>query len=84
MGRTVPTYRMILEHVIKKWDNFRRALRRDDREAFDKMMNKARMHSSASVYNIQVDPTESMFMSILLEQEKDLDKLKIQVGEKEE
>ena len=84
MGRTVPTYRMILEHVIKKGDNFRRALRRDDREAFDKMMNKARMHSSASVYNIQVDPTESMFMSILLEQEKDLDKLKIQVGEKEE
>ncbi|MCW4026168.1 MAG: hypothetical protein NWE76_01630, partial [Candidatus Bathyarchaeota archaeon] len=78
------TYRMILEHVIRKWDNFRRALRRDDREAFDKMMNKARMHSSASVYNIQVDPTESMFMSILLEQEKDLDRLKDRVGEKEE
>lgn len=84
MGRTVPTYRVILEHVIRKWDNFRRALRRDDREAFDKMMNKARMHSSASVYNIQVDPTESMFMSILLEQEKELDRLKDHVREVKE
>ncbi len=72
---------MILEHAIKKWDNFRRALRRGDRESFDEMMNKARMHSSASSFNIQIDPTESMFMSILLEQEKEIDKLKGKVHE---
>ncbi len=84
MGRTVPTYRMILEHAIKKWDNFRRALRRGDRESFDKMMNKARMHSSASIFNIQIDPTESMFMSILLDQEKELDKLKGKVQDAKE
>jgi len=76
MGRTVPTYRMILEQVIKRWDNFRRALRKGDREIFDKIMNKARMHSSASVFNIQIDPTESMFMSIILEQEKEIESLK--------
>ncbi len=81
MGRTVPTYRMVLEHVVKKWDNFRRALRRNDREAFDNMMNKARMHSSASIFNIQIDPTESMFMSILLEQEKEIGELKGKVQE---
>ncbi len=81
MGRTVPTYRVVLEHVVKKWDNFRRALRRGDRESFDEMMNKARMHSSASTFNIQIDPTESMFMSILLEQEKEIDKLKCKVQE---
>ncbi len=84
MGRTVPTYRMVLEHVVKKWDNFRRALRRGDRESFDEMMNKARMHSSASTFNIQIDPTESMFMSILLEQEKEIDKLKGKVQEAKE
>ena len=76
MGRTVPTYRMILEHVIKRWGGFRRALRREDREAFDRMMNRSRMHSSASCFNIQLDPTESLFMSILLEHEKDIDELK--------
>ncbi|UCG68204.1 MAG: hypothetical protein JSV09_10300 [Thermoplasmata archaeon] len=80
MGRTVPTYRMVLEQVIKRWDNFRRALRRGDREAFDRMMNKARMHSSASLFNVHMDPTESMFMSIILEQEKEIARLK---GKKE-
>ena len=84
MGRTVPTYRMVLESVIKKWDNFRRALRKNDRKAFDKMMNKARMHSSASIFNIHIDPAESMFMSILLEQEKEIDELKDEVFEAKE
>jgi hypothetical protein len=76
MGRTVPTYRMLLEQVIKRWDNYKRALRKGDREAFDRIMNKARMHSSASLFNIHIDPTESMFMSIMLEQEKEIDRLK--------
>lgn len=81
MGRTVPTYRMFLEKVIKRWDAFRRALRRDDRGAFDSMMNKARMHASAAVFNVQLDPSESMFMSILLEQEKEIAELKDKVRE---
>lgn len=75
---------MILEQVIKRWDNFRRALRKGDREIFDRIMNKARMHSSASVFNIQIDPTESMFMSIILEQEKEIENLKGKVGEVKE
>ncbi len=83
MGRTIPTYRIVLEQVIRRWDNFRRALRKGDREIFDGMMNKARMHSSASIFNIQNDPTESMFMSIILEQEKEIDKLKGQMREAE-
>jgi hypothetical protein len=67
---------MVLEQIIKKWENFRRALRKGDRETFDKMMNKARMHSSSSIFNVHIDPTESLFMSIILEQEKEIDKLK--------
>ena len=83
MGRTVPTYRMVLEQVIRKWDGFRRALRRGDREIFDAMMNKARMHSSASIFNVHMDPTESMFMSIMLEQEKEIAHLKARKKEAE-
>jgi hypothetical protein len=75
---------MVLERVIKRWDNFRRALRRGDREAFDRMMNKARMHSSASIFNIHIDPSESMLMSIMLEQEKEIDELKGKVKEVKE
>jgi hypothetical protein len=83
MGRTVPTYRMHLEQVIKGWDNFRRALRREDRELFDAMINKARMHSSASLFNVYIDPIESIFMSILLEQEKEIHRLRKELKEAE-
>jgi hypothetical protein len=74
---------MLLEQVIKRWDNFRRALRKGDREKFDDMMNKARMHSSASIFNTHIDPAESMFMSILLEQQKEISELRGKVREAE-
>lgn len=75
---------MFLEKSIKGWDAFRRALRRGDREAFDSMMNKARMHASASIFNVKIDPSDSMFMSILLEQEKEIAELKGRLGEAEQ
>jgi hypothetical protein len=72
---------MHLEHVIKSWDGFRRALRKEDRELFDAVLNKARMHSSASLFNVHIDPVESMFMSILLEQEKEIAELRRRLKE---
>ena len=48
MGRTVPTYRNTLESIIASWSDYRRALTKDDREVFDHMVNRARMHASAS------------------------------------
>ncbi len=76
MGRTVPTYRMTLESVIQGWADYRRALPKDDRDAFDAMTNRARMHASASTYAAFADPVEGALLSILLEQEKELRRLK--------
>ncbi|WP_019177492.1 hypothetical protein [Methanomassiliicoccus luminyensis] len=76
MGRTVPTYRTTLESIIGSWDDFRRALPREDREAFDQMVNRARMHASASSYAAFSDPVEGALLSILLEQEKEIRRLK--------
>jgi hypothetical protein len=36
------------------------------------------------IFNIQIDPSESMLMSILLEQEKEIDELKDKVKEVKE
>jgi hypothetical protein len=80
MGRTVPTYRLALEAMAQQWNDFRRALRKDDREAFDALMNRARMHASAATYAISMDPTESAIMSMLLEHEKELARLKKGIG----
>lgn len=80
MGRTVPTYRVALEAMAQQWSDFRRALRKGDREAFDELMNKARMHASAATYAISMDPTESALLSMLLEHEKELARLRRENG----
>jgi len=66
MGRTVPTFRMVLESVIAEWNGFRRALRKDERAAFDQMMKRAREHAAAATFSARLNPTEAMFMAILL------------------
>lgn len=76
MGRTVPTYRLHLESILNDWTDYRRALRERDREAFDRMLNKARQHASAASYTAHLDPTNLAFLSILLEMEKDIETAK--------
>ena len=72
MGRTVPTYRMSAEGTLSSWSDFRRALGKEDREAFDAMTDRVRKHSSAASYAAFLDPLEGVLLSILLEQEKEL------------
>ncbi len=73
MGRTIPTYRLHLESILNDWMDYRRALRERDREAFDRLLNKARQHASAASYSAHLDPTDLAFLSILLEMEKELE-----------
>ena len=72
MGRTVPTYRLHTESIINEWMDYRRALREKDREVFDELMYKARLHSSAGSYTAHLDPVATMFLSILLELQKEV------------
>lgn len=76
MGRTVPTYRLHTESIINEWMDYRRALREKDREVFDELMYKARLHSSAGSYTAHLDPVATMFLSILLELQKEVRDLK--------
>jgi hypothetical protein len=76
VGRTVPTFRMILEHVIHDWYPFRRALRANDKKAFDAMMLHARQHAAAASNAARLNPTEALLMAILVEHEKELRELR--------
>jgi len=69
-----------LEAMAQQWNDFRRALRKGDRESFDQLLNKARMHASAATYAISMDPTESALLSMLLEHEKELERLRREIG----
>lgn len=68
----MPTYRLALEALAQQWNDYRRALRSGDREAFDALVSRARMHASAATYAISLDPAESALLSMLLEHEKEL------------
>jgi hypothetical protein len=66
--------------MAQQWNDFRRALRKEDRDAFDSLLNNARAHASASTYAISLDPVESALLSMLLEHEKELLELKKRLG----
>ena len=76
MGRTVPSFRILLDSIIMDLGNFRRALRKHDQKVFDRIMDMAREHASASTVAAAVDPMDTIVLSILIEQQKQIDDLK--------
>lgn len=75
MGRTVPTFRQLIEDAIARWSKFRRALRREDQEYFDRVFRRVRSHTQAATYQASDNPMEAILLSIALDQEKRLDAL---------
>jgi hypothetical protein len=70
MGKTVESYRMTLEDEIHRWNGFAKALRVEDREAFDTLMDACRIYASAGSNATQPILFESMMISMLLFQQK--------------
>ena len=72
MGKTVESYRMALDIELQSWSGFAKALRSDDREAFERLTDACRNHASAGSNSTRPEVFEAMVMSVLLEQEKKL------------
>ena len=75
MGRTVESYRMALEDEINRWKGFEKALRTEDKEAFEVLMDACRLYASAGSNATQPILFESMIISILLFQQKKIRRL---------
>ena len=65
-----------MESFGLEWNDFKRALRNIDREAFEELMNHARRHAAAGSNMINPNPFEPVVMSILVEHEKTIRKLR--------
>ncbi len=83
MGRTIPTFRQLIEQAAQRWSKFRRALRREDQERFDRLFNYVRCYTQAATYQCDEDPMQSILLSIALAQEKRLEALERIVLQKE-
>ena len=75
MGKTVESYRMALEDEVRRWNGFTKALRIEDKEAFDVLMDACRSYASAGSNATQPIIFEPMVLSILLAQQRQLQKL---------
>jgi hypothetical protein len=75
MGRTVPTFRQLVDDAIARWAKFRRALRREDQEYFDRLFRRVRSYTQAATYQASDNPMEAILLSIALDHEKRLDAL---------
>jgi hypothetical protein len=75
MGRTVMPYSHVMESERERLKPFRRALNKEDQQAFDRLFDRAKMHTSAGVYMANPWPMETILLSILLEQGKVIEEL---------
>lgn len=76
MGRTVVPYSLVIEQVMHRFDNYRRTLRREDREAFDDLMRTAKMQVQAGVMAQHPNAFDSMSMAMLVQLKREINELK--------
>src|SRR5258708_7563515 len=72
MGRTVPTFRQLIDDAMARWSKFRRALRREDQEYFDRLFRRVRSYTQAATYQASDNTMEAILLTIALDQEKRL------------
>lgn len=79
MGRTMPSITQAFIEEEQAFNRFRRALRRTDQLALDELFASARQHLAAAAYASHALPMETFLLSMLLEQHKEVLRLRNQL-----
>lgn len=83
MGRTLITFTQLVRQEIESWNRYRRALRSEDQQALDALFAAARRHSAAGAYLARETPFDVMLLSMLIEQQKQIEILQRKVADLE-
>ena len=75
MGRTVMPFSHVMESERERLKPFRRTLSKEDQEAFDRLFDRAKFHTSAGVYMACPWPMETILLSIYLEHGKMIEEI---------
>jgi hypothetical protein len=81
MGRTLPTISQQFNEADAAFSRFRRALRRSDQVALDDLFAASRKHLAAASYAAHILPFEVFLLSMLLEEHKEVMRLRQKVDE---
>jgi hypothetical protein len=69
------TFSQTIEQERRRWMPFRRALSKEDQEAFDRMFACAKQQVQAEVYLSRPWGFEAVLMAVMLEHEKRIERL---------
>jgi hypothetical protein len=70
MGRTVATFRDLIERELQNWERvFGRALRQEERAHFQAMFNRVRLYLQACTYEFPVHAMDGINLTIELDHE---------------
>jgi hypothetical protein len=72
MGRTLPTIVQSLQAEEEAWKLFRRALRKEDQEAFDALWRFARYHAAPASMASRPMPFEAALMAMMVAVERQI------------
>jgi hypothetical protein len=75
MGRTVMPYSHVMESERGRLKSFRKALDKEDHQAFDRLFDRAKLHTSAGVYMANPWPMEPILLSIILKHGKIIERI---------
>jgi hypothetical protein len=76
MGRTLPSIAQTFQIEEEAWKDFRRALRKEDQEAFDALWRLVRRHAAPAAMASRPMPFESAVMAMLVGLQRSLLDLK--------
>jgi hypothetical protein len=83
MGRTIPSFRIASVEEQKEWKEFRQALDKSDRKAFDDMFLITHLYNSACSLAAKPIRIQPIFMSVIFYHYKELMKIKEELEIKE-
>jgi len=81
MGRTIPSWRMVVEAEVEKLKRFQEFLRQEDKAVFEDMLNQCRLLASAA--SVMASPIKQvpLIISILFAHHKKLAELEKRIEE---
>jgi hypothetical protein len=81
MGRTIATFRQLIEQELASWERvFGRALRREERAHLEAMFNRVRLYAQACTYEFPVHAMDAINLAIGLDHEMRLRALEAREG----
>jgi hypothetical protein len=82
MGRTIPSWRIVVEEEVEKLKKFRNSLRLEDKLIFEDLLNQCKLYASAASALASPIKEIPLILSILFAHHKKLTELEKRLNEK--